>query len=90
MWSKTVLLLLFFLLLFVSGLPLNQTNSLISLYNETSGSNWLNKWNTSQDPCTWFGVKCDAFTSTVILLSLPRNRLNGSLPDLILPDLYDM
>jgi hypothetical protein len=70
-----------------------ERDSLVALYNQTNGPSWINStnWNSSVDPCAgpWFGVICDG-NATVIGLSLPSNRLNGSLPDLQLPSLKQL
>ena len=82
------------LLLSVDGfLPPDQKNSLVSLYDATGGPFWTNKWNISADPCdnpVWFGVVCDSSKVNVESLTLDRNNLTGSLPDMHLPALIFM
>ena len=54
----------------------------MSLFRETRGFEWKSKanWGTGL-PCnqTWFGVSCDP-NGNVISLSLPGNRLIGTIP----------
>ena len=74
----------------VVGLPMAQVQSLVSLYNSTSGSSWTFGWNISEpDPCNplWKGITCNATDNGVLTISLSNNLLVGELPELELPDL---
>jgi hypothetical protein len=88
-----LLLLMGFIWTVASLLPLSQKNSLLSLFNATSGPFWLDKtnWNASTDPCEsgqeWFGVGCNPARDTVTILGFVGNNLTGSLPNLLLPGL---
>jgi surface protein len=57
--------------------------ALIALYNSTNGASWNNNsgWatDTDCDPCSWFGVTCDA-NDRVQALNLAGNNLTGVLP----------
>src|SRR5689334_12651647 len=58
------------------------TESLRTLFDSTSGSQWLNEegiWFSNADPCTWFGISCTAGTITGIKLYV--NGLEGTIPD---------
>ena len=76
----------------VCSLPQEQTDSLMSLYNSTSGEYWLrrNLWNTGSDPCSpaWEGVQCA--NDVVTGLGLYQNNLTGTLPNLLLPNLTSL
>ena len=60
-------------------------NALLALYNATDGPNWTNStdWvsdtTSSCDPCTWFGVVCNA-NNRVTELNIDGNGLIGQLP----------
>jgi len=58
---------------------LNDSLTLITLYNETGGPNWVNSWNLNQPMTTWHGVTLDA-QGCVRILDLSNNGLNGNLP----------
>ena len=60
---------------------------LVKLHNATNGSQWKTKWNLTQSLSTWHGVTLTDDSSHVKTLSLPQNRLKGSLPSLNLPKL---
>jgi len=60
----------------------SQASHLYALYTSTSGSNWKRSYNWGNgDPCfhQWYGVDCDC-DGNVIAITLPDNRLVGSLP----------
>jgi GEVED domain/Domain of unknown function DUF11/Secretion system C-terminal sorting domain/CARDB len=59
---------------------------LVSLYNATNGANWITKWNLATPIDTWFGVILDA-NGCVSSIQINNNYLNGSLPNLNLPNL---
>ena len=57
--------------------------ALLDLYQSTGGDHWKVKtnWNTDQDICTWFGIKCLVHAHNVTTeINLPNNNLRGSLP----------
>ncbi|MDM8564209.1 fibronectin type III domain-containing protein [Candidatus Halobeggiatoa sp. HSG11] len=68
----------------VTEIPQNECNTLVKLYNNTSGNNWAdsydNYWNLTNIPCSWYGVSCEGGHVTVIERS--NKNLTGSLPDL--------
>lgn len=49
-------------------------------YNSTGGDGWIDKsgWLQTKEPCSWYGVGCDA--GHVISLGLSNNNLKESLP----------
>ncbi|MCG3193534.1 MAG: hypothetical protein DIJKHBIC_02787 [Thermoanaerobaculia bacterium] len=66
-----------------AAIPASQRTALVDLYNNTAGGSWLTRtnWlNATGTECTWYGVTCDIEQTTVQSLSLPGNRLNGTLP----------
>ena len=58
-------------------------DALVSLYNSTDGANWTNKtnWLSGEPIGSWHGVTTDE-DGRVQELSLRRNGLNGTIPDL--------
>lgn len=59
-----------------------QRFGLVSFYLSTSPElDWkVNySWKSSQHECTWFGISC-AVNDTVTEISLPSNRLAGTIP----------
>ncbi|KAL7519562.1 hypothetical protein ACHAWX_004320 [Stephanocyclus meneghinianus] len=59
-----------------------QRFGLVSLYlSTTSEFDWKvsTRWKTKQHECTWFGIKCSD-NNTVSEISLPSNRMSGTLP----------
>ena len=65
-----------------SGWKKTQYDSLMSLYTSTAGANWKvnSNWGVG-DPCSqgWHGIECDC-NGRVIKISLPDNRLVGTVP----------
>jgi gliding motility-associated-like protein len=61
---------------------------LVSLYNETRGANWTNKWDLAQPMTTWYGVTLNA-TGCVTQVILDNNNLIGTLPNLSLNSLQE-
>jgi gliding motility-associated-like protein len=72
---------------------------LIQLYEATDGVNWTNPWDTTNcDVCSWFGVGCNT-NGRVVCIDMdgvgqclwdqngPGNGLNGTIPNLVLPEL---
>jgi hypothetical protein len=51
------------------------------MYLQMDGQNWVQKdgWMNKTMPCEWYGVTC-SFLSRATGLTLPSNRLNGTLP----------
>ena len=59
-----------------------QRFGLVTFYLSTSSElDWKisNGWKSDQHECEWFGISC-AITDTVTELSLPSNRLSGTIP----------
>jgi Leucine-rich repeat (LRR) protein len=65
----------------VTEIPLAECEALVTLYDNTSGATWTHndRWMTTITPCNWYGVTC--YSGQVTALSLPFNKLNGTLPD---------
>jgi GEVED domain/CARDB/Secretion system C-terminal sorting domain/Domain of unknown function DUF11 len=59
---------------------------LVRLYSATNGANWINKWNLATPINTWFGVTLNA-NGCVSSVNLTNNNVNGSLPNLDMPNL---
>lgn len=55
-----------------------ERNSLINIYNSTSGDNWSQKWDFEKDPKNWYGIKIK--NGSVIEINLRGNSLKGSFP----------
>ena len=57
----------------------NQSQALITLYEQTDGSNWENSdgWLADTSPCEWYGVTCRG--EKIVKLELVNNQLNGSI-----------
>lgn len=73
----------FTLLQFGKGDLETDSLALVTLYNETDGSNWVNTWDLSQPVDSWYGVTVEETIqgSRVTKLSLPNNNLVGEFPD---------
>ena len=59
-----------------------QRFGLVTFYLSTSPElDWKvsNGWKTSRHECEWYGISC-AVSDTVTEISLPRNRLSGTIP----------
>ena len=54
--------------------------TLVKLYTETQGTNWVIKWNLQTSINNWHGVSLDG-TGCVSSLVLNSNNLNGPLPN---------
>ncbi len=76
--------------------------ALIELYEATNGPGWTNTWDTTScDVCSWYGVGCNA-NGRVVCIDMDGvgqcqwdqngsgNGLNGTIPDLALPELIDL
>ncbi len=72
---------------FVTEIPAVECQSLLDLYSNTNGPNWINKtdWNATNTPCNWYGVSCGG--GHVTSISLNFNQLNGAIPNFNLPNL---
>ncbi len=71
----------FFATYALGAIPDTERQVLLNIYNNTNGPSWTNKWTVEgTDPCTWYGVVCDANHVTKIMLQ--ENSLDGSLPEL--------
>jgi len=60
-----------------------QRFGLVAFYlSTTAESDWKisNRWKTEQSECKWYGITCDDDEITVTEISLPRNRMSGTLP----------
>ena len=66
---------------------------LMTIYNATSGRNWVNKdnWGSELSHCEWHSVVCN-YQKQVIQLLLGSNGMSGSLPSelVLLNNLRDM
>jgi len=81
----------------VTEIPQTECEELITLYNSTSGAGWRNNtnWLTSNLPCSWYGVTCNAGHVSQINLSgngnpsdfIQGNNLTGTIPNLNLSSL---
>jgi len=58
---------------------LNDSLTLLTLFNMTDGSNWINTWDINQPMDTWHGVTLNA-NGCVQRLDLFSNGLKGSIP----------
>ena len=69
-----------------ANIPKIECQALVTLYNETGGSDWKNSsgWLSDTTPCTWFGVMCNG--GSVTELKLRDNNLSGPIP----PELGDL
>lgn len=64
----------------VSQVPLAECQALEALYSSTNGAQWYDKagWTTTNTPCSWYGVTCQA--GHISQLDLSDNNLAGPLP----------
>ncbi|MBN8682183.1 MAG: leucine-rich repeat domain-containing protein [Chitinophagales bacterium] len=67
--------------------PVSDSLELVKLYNATGGPGWTNTWNLNTPVSTWYGVQVNV-QGCVRRITLPDNKLNGILPDFMLPNLY--
>lgn len=71
------------------AIPENEQVALVELFASTNGSEWKNStgWNTTADPCTWFGISCaggdNDTTNYVFAIDLQKNGLHGNITDAI-------
>jgi len=61
-------------------IPQKECKALVSLYNNTVGTNWYldNNWLVT-NPCSWYGVTCSGSPGYVSHIDLNDNNLNGTL-----------
>lgn len=64
----------------IEDIPVEECQVLITLYESTDGSHWLDNtgWLVNHTPCAWYGVICQQ--GHVVELQLDYNELVGSLP----------
>lgn len=74
----------------VAEIPQSECEALVTLYNSTFGSDWLDKsnWGVTDTPCAvldgganangWYGVTCES--GHVTSLNLRENQLQGNIP----------
>ena len=69
-----------------TDLPQVECEALVALYTSTNGPNWMdspqNKWNLTQNPCTWTGVFCSSVPGHVTGIERLGKNLVGTIPDL--------
>jgi len=58
---------------------LNDSLSLVELYDDTNGVSWTIPWNLNQPMTTWQGVTLNG-NGCVQVINLPNNGLSGTLP----------
>ena len=66
-----------------AALPELERQALMDLYHATGGETWsrADGWlGPAGSECSWYGVRCDASSSTVTALVLDGNNLRGRLP----------
>lgn len=82
--KKFLLLFLFIFSFFQAQYSISNTerNALMSIYNQTNGDNWTQKWDLSLDPYYWRGVKISG--GFVTELNLNGRGLDGNFPSSIL------
>ena len=66
-------------------IPQTERQSLISLFNNTGGDNWITKTNWLGDEgteCAWYGIECSNMKTHIAVTSinLANNKLSGSIP----------
>ena len=61
-------------------IPLQECQTLQSLFNSSGGLSWTNStgWLQNNSPCSWFGVACSG--GSVSTLRLDNNQLSGTIP----------
>ena len=83
---KKFLLLLVFLIFNIYSaqysVSTSERNALISIYNQTNGDNWSQKWDLTKDPYYWYGIKIE--NGAVTELRLNGNLLEGNFPNSVL------
>lgn len=76
----------------VTGVPAQECQALVDLYNATDGAHWLrnNGWFTESNVCSWDGIECS--NGHINVIHLVQNNLIGTLPTSIgdLSELTDL
>ncbi len=68
----------------------NDSMELVKFYNATGGANWSPiKWDLSKQISTWQGIQFN-FEGCVTKIVLIANKLQGSIPDLVLSELQEL
>ena len=64
----------------VNEIPVTECEVLVNLYNSTHGSGWISNtgWNSTNTPCSWFGISCN--NGHVTQINLSYNQLSGVIP----------
>ncbi|MCP4113245.1 MAG: hypothetical protein GY749_48240, partial [Desulfobacteraceae bacterium] len=69
-----------------AGIPADERNALIDLYNNTKYLGWTDSTNwlgTAGTECTWYGINCDDSETSVTGIILINNNLAGNIPESI-------
>lgn len=63
-----------------SGIPVNECQGLLALYNSTQGTGWRNSenWLATLEPCNWYGIYCK--DGHVAEIRFYGNNVVGPLP----------
>lgn len=76
----------------ITGIPAEECEALVTLYESTDGDNWWDNtdWLLTETPCSWYGVACEF--GHVTNLDLINNDLSGSVPPELanLPNLAEL
>jgi|GEM_PF-6485577 len=74
----------------VTQIPQSECEALVTIYNSTGGSNWVNKnrWLETRFPCGWFGVRC--YDGHVTELTFGRNGQGNGLVGDLPPEIGDL
>ena len=81
---KKLLLFLLFSQAFFSqqySISFAERSALVNIYTSTSGENWSQKWDLTQDPRNWYGIKIK--NGSVSEINLRGNALKGNFPPLL-------
>ena len=68
-----------------AAIPVSERTALLDLYTSTNGAGWTTQtnWNGAVGTeCTWFGVTCSVFGTSVVGIVLVSNNLTGTIPAL--------
>eukprot|EP00002_Diphylleia_rotans_P038475 TRINITY_DN8765_c0_g1_i4.p1 TRINITY_DN8765_c0_g1~~TRINITY_DN8765_c0_g1_i4.p1 ORF type:complete len:1290 (-),score=165.30 TRINITY_DN8765_c0_g1_i4:814-4683(-) len=80
------------------GRDSQQRQALLDFFNQMDGRNWIikTKWDSQSPVCSWYGIGCKSDCSSSMIqldncpieeIRLPRNRLQGVLPEIKLSQL---
>jgi len=74
----------------VTEIPQTECQELVTFYNSTNGASWTKKmgWLNTNTPCSWYGITCEG--GHIDVIHLYENSLNGTLPNLNLPNLTEL